>query len=386
MTFKSILFSAVVVLMVFSTSCKDKESKSNSMGETKNVVTKTDYGTTSDGKVVHKYSLTNKNGMSVDVITYGGIITSLTAPDKNGEYKNIVLGYDSLSQYIKNNPYFGAIIGRYGNRIAKGKFVLDGKEYTLETNNDPNHLHGGTKGFDKVLWEVLATEKNDSLASIKLSYTSPDMEMGYPGKLNAIVTYTLDNDNGLAVKYEAYSDKKTIVNLTQHSYFNLSGDFKNTILDHEVMIAADHYLPVDATLIPTGKLADVTNTPFDFRTSKAIGKDISSENDQLTKGKGYDHCWALNGNGMRIVSTAYHPASGRFLEISSDEPGIQFYTGNFLDGTLPAFGGGTYPFRSGFCLETQHYPDSPNHKDFPSVELIPGKKYESNTIFKFSSK
>lgn len=374
------------MLILFNTSCKDKESNNKSMSNTKIELPKTEYGTTSDGKAVHKYSLTNKNGMSVEVITYGGIITSLTAPDKNGEYKNIVLGYDSLSQYIKNNPYFGAIIGRYGNRIAKGKFTLDGKEYTLETNNDFNHLHGGTKGFDKVVWDVLSTEKNDSMSSIKLSYTSPDMDMGYPGKLNAIVTYTLDNDNALAVKYEAYSDKKTIVNLTQHSYFNLSGDFKNTILDHEIMIAADNYLPVDATLIPTGKLTDVTNTPFDFRTAKVIGKDITLKNDQLTKGKGYDHCWALNGKGMRVVSSAYHPTSGRLLEISSDEPGIQFYSGNFLDGTLPAYGGGTYAFRSGFCFETQHYPDSPNQKDFPSVELIPGQKYESNTIFKFSSK
>lgn len=386
MKFKSILFCTLVLLILFNSSCKDKEPNNKSMSNTKLELPKTEYGTTTGGKIVHKYSLTNKNGMSVDVITYGGIIKSLTAPDKNGEYKNIVLGYDSLSQYIKNNPYFGAIIGRYGNRIAKGKFSLDGKEYSLETNNELNHLHGGTKGFDKVVWDVLATEKNDSMCSIKLSYTSPDMDMGYPGKLNAIVTYTLDNDNALAVKYEAYSDKKTIVNLTQHSYFNLSGDFKNTILDHEVMIDADDYLPVDATLIPTGKLTDVTNTPFDFRTAKVIGKDIELKNDQLTKGKGYDHCWALNGDGMRVVSSAYHPTSGRLLEITSDEPGIQFYSGNFLDGTLPAYGGGTYAFRAGFCLETQHYPDSPNQKDFPSVVLEPGQKYESNTIFKFTTK
>ena len=386
MTFKSILFSASIMLILFNTSCKDKESNSKSMSETKTELSKTEYGTTTDGKVVHKYSLTNKNGMSVDVITYGGIITSLTAPDKNGEFKNVVLGYDSLSQYIKNNPYFGAIIGRYGNRIAKGKFTLDGKEYTLETNNELNHLHGGTKGFDKVVWEVLTSEKTDSSSSLKLGYTSPDMEMGYPGKLNSIVTYTLDNNNALAVKYEAFSDKKTIVNLTQHSYFNLSGDFKNTILDHNVMIGGVKYLPVDASLIPTGELGNVARTPFDFTIEKPIGQDIEVKDDQLSKGKGYDHCWILDGRGMRKVASAHHPGSGRYMEISSDEPGIQFYTGNFLDGTLPAYGGGTYAFRSGFCLETQHFPDSPNQKNFPSVELEPGKKYESNTIFKFSTK
>jgi aldose 1-epimerase len=383
---KYFFLSFVFCLISFLHSCKNKETKTVRMEQGKAELTKTNFGTNKDGTVVYKYFLANKNGMTIDIITYGGIITSLKVPDRNGEISNIVLGFDSLSQYITNNPYFGALIGRYGNRIAKGKFTLDGIEYQLETNNAPNHLHGGSKGFDKVVWDVLASEKNDSISTLKLGYTSADMEMGYPGKLNVIVTYTLHNDNSLAVKYEGYADKKTIVNLTQHSYFNLSGDFKNTILDHEVVIAADKYLPVDATLIPTGKLLDVSNTPFDFRISKSIGKDISVNDEQINRGKGYDHCWVLNGNGMRSVSNVYHPISGRMLEILTDEPGIQFYTGNFLDGTLPAYGGGTYALRSGFCLETQHFPDSPNQKSFPSVELLPGQKYESNTVFKFSIK
>jgi aldose 1-epimerase len=391
---KSNHFFIIICLGIFlSMSCKnnsvEKQSEVTS-DAIKNEVSKSSYGTTTDGKNVDKYILKNKNGMQVDIITYGGIITSWTAPDKDGKYANIVLGYDSLAQYQRSNPYFGALIGRYGNRIAKGKFTIDGQTYSLPINNDPNSLHGGTTGFDKVLWDVISSETSDNGATLVLGYKSKDMEMGYPGNLDVKVTYALTNEDALDVKYEATTDKKTVVNLTQHTYFNLSGDFKKDILDHEVSIAADKFLPVDATLIPTGKLQDVTNTPFDFRTPKAIGKDIAAKDDQLTKGKGYDHCWALNPvesvSQLRSVSKVLHPSTGRVIEILTNEPGIQFYTGNFLDGTLPMPGGGTYSYRSGFCLETQHYPDSPNQKSFPTTLLEPGQKYSSNTVFKFSKK
>lgn len=386
---------AVLSLISFaylSVQCKGEKKKDNASEiatEKLNPVTisKTAFGITTDSIQVDSYTLKNEKGMEVTIITYGGIITSLKVPNKNNVFEDVVLGYDSLAQYIKSTPYFGAIIGRYGNRIAKGKFTLEGTEYTLAVNDGPNHLHGGVKGFDKVVWN--ATEvKGDSTASLKLTYVSKDMEEGYPGNLEVVVTYTLTNDNTLEVVYEAATDKKTIVNLTQHSYFNLSADFSKTILDHEITINADTFIPVDATLIPTGKLADVANTPFDFRVAKTVGKDIEVENEQLKRGLGYDHCWVLNNQneGMRLTSTAYHPESGRFLEIYSDEPGIQFYTGNFLDGTLPSKQGGTYAHRTGFCLETQHYPDSPNQKDFPSTVLNPEEKYSTKTLFKFSTK
>lgn len=380
--------SFLLAIALHSTNCNggktlDQEAVEEEKPEHKVSISKSPYGTTPSGQQVDKYSLKNTQGMEVDIITYGGIITSWTAPDKNGKYKNVVLGYDNLEQYIKSNPYFGAIIGRYGNRIAKGKFSLDGIEYTLETNNGSNHLHGGTKGFDKVLWTA-SEEKTDNGAGLKLNYTSKDGEGGYPGNLISTVIYTLTNDNTLEVRYEATTDKKTIVNLTQHSYFNLSGDFSKDILDHELILDADSYLPVDNILIPTGDLKSVEGTPFDFRNPKTIGQDIEQKNEQLTKGKGYDHCWVLNNQGaFRKVATAIHSESGRVLEIYSDEPGIQFYSGNFLNGTLPAPGGTTYGHRSGFCLETQHYPNAPNQDKFPSVTLAPGEKYQSKTSFKF---
>ncbi|NEW77891.1 MAG: galactose mutarotase [Gelidibacter sp.] len=391
---KSYIYGFAIMLFAsLNIQCKGNQKDDKSEKETDiqkmeiTSIEKSAYGTTPEGESVDKYTLKNQKGMEVDVITYGGIITSLKAPNKNGLYEDVVLGYDSLAHYTKNNPYFGAIIGRYGNRIAKGKFPLDGTEYKLETNDGSNHLHGGVKGFDKVVWTAVAI-KGDSTASLKLTYLSKDMEEGYPGNMTAVVTYTLTNDNTLEVLYEATTNKKTIVNLTQHSYFNLSADFSKTILDHEITINADTYIPVDATLIPTGKLADVTNTPFDFRVAKMIGKDIQAKDDQLKKGLGYDHCWVLNNQnkGFKLAAAAYHPESGRMLEIYTDEPGIQFYTGNFLDGTLPSKNGGTYAYRTGFCLETQHYPDSPNQKDFPSTVLNPGEKYTTKTSFKFSVK
>ena len=350
-------------------------------------IEKNQFGKTIDGTDVDQYILSNKKGMEISIITYGGIITSWTAADKNGDYKNIVLGYNALAEYEAETPYFGALIGRYGNRIAKGKFAIDGETYTLAVNNGVNHLHGGLKGFDKVVWDA-KTIVNDSMASLELSYLSKDMEEGYPGKLETKVTYTLNNKDELSIKYEAKTDKPTIVNLTQHSYFNLTADFNHPILDHELVINADSFLPVDSTLIPTGEFRNVAETPFDFRSSKAIGKQINAENIQIKKGLGYDHCWVLNDQekGVRFVASAYEPVSGRLLEVLSDEPGIQFYSGNFLDGTLPSKNKGTYQHRTGFCLETQHFPDTPNQKDFPSVRLNPGESYQSQTVFRFSVK
>ncbi|TDN90366.1 aldose 1-epimerase [Salegentibacter sp. 24] len=381
----------IVFLSLFFIQCKNGEKEAETdikeMNTEKSPQTmqKEDYGTTAQGEKVEQYILTNKNGMEVKIITYGGRITSLKAPDKNNQFENVVLGFDSLVQYTKDNPFFGALIGRFGNRIAKGKFTLDGEEYTLAQNDGENHLHGGKKGFDKVIWKVKEATGN----SLKLSYTSKDMEEGYPGELKTTVTYTLTDDNALEVDYKATTNKTTIVNLTQHAYFNLSGDFSETILDHKLEINADKFLPVDQTLIPTGEIRKVEGTAFDFRKSKTIAKHIEDMSTQIKRGKGYDHCWVLNDqdSGMRLAASAYHQESGRVLEVHTNEPGIQFYSGNFLDGTLPqADGEGTYGHRSGFCLETQHYPDAPNQEGFPSVVLKPGETYASKTSFKFSVK
>lgn len=348
---------------------------------------KSAYGKTTEGLAVDKYVLSNHQGMEISIINYGGIITSWTAKDKNGDYEDIVLGFNELSEYEKASPYFGAIIGRFGNRIAKGKFSIEGKEYTLAVNNGENHLHGGLKGFDKVVWNA-STSISDSSASLILTYLSTDMEEGYPGNLEVEVIYTLNNKDELIVTYKAITDKTTIVNLTQHSYFNLSANFNSTILNHELVINSDSFLPVDNTLIPTGEFRNVANTPFDFRFPKIIGLQIDEEDPQLKNGFGYDHCWILNeqDKGVRFVASAFEPESRRFLEVFSDQPGIQFYSGNFLDGTLSSKNNGRYEFRSGFCLETQHYPDSPNQNNFPSVILRPQEEYKSKTIFKLSVK
>lgn len=383
----------LLLLLSFTiTNCNNQQSenKENKTLNNKTVaITKSTYGRgfMVDGKTIDQYTLKNSKGMEVDVITYGGIITRWTAPDKEGNYENIVLGFgDNFEQYINSTPYFGAIIGRYGNRIAKGEFEIDGISYQLATNNGPNHLHGGINGFDKVVWNAVEAPSENKVSLI-LSYTSVDGEEGYPGNLKTTVVYTLTNDNEFIVEYDANTDQKTIVNLTQHSYFNLSGDFTQPILDHALMIDADEIVPVDETLIPTGAFMQVKNTPFDFREFKPIGQDINAEDEQLRRGRGFDHCWVLNNQGsFKKVAAAYHPGTGRLLEIFTDEPGIQFYCGNFLDGTLPMPGGGVYAHRTGFCMETQHYPDSPNQKAFPSVLLSPGEKYTSKTIFKFSTK
>lgn len=379
---KKIEILIVIFLVIISNSCTKISKKMQVLK-----IDKIQFGETMDGTGVDQFILSNNNGMEVRIINYGGIITSWTAPDKNGDYKDIVLGYNTLAEYEAETPYFGALIGRYSNRIAKGKFSLDNKEYKLAVNNGVNHLHGGLKGFDKVVWDA-KTIISDSTVSLELSYLSKDMEEGYPGNLETKVTYTLNNKDELSVSYEATTDQPTIVNLTQHSYFNLTADFNKDILGHELVINADYFLPVDKTLIPTGEFRDVTGTPFDFKTSKTIGTHIDNENIQLKNGLGYDHCWVLNDqdNGVRFVASAYEPISGRLLEVFSDEPGIQFYSGNFLDGTLPSKNKGMYQHRTGFCLETQHYPNSPNQENFTSVILKPGEKYKSKTVFRLAIK
>ncbi|MBA4317838.1 MAG: galactose-1-epimerase [Flavobacterium sp.] len=382
---------SIMSLAFVNIQCKGnqkEENKENTTQKTDSVfIEKKEYGTTPAGQKVDVYTLKNQKGMEVNIMTYGGIITSLKVPNKAGVSEEVVIGFNNLEQYTKDNPYFGALIGRFGNRIAKGKFTLDGKEYKLAANNGENALHGGPEGFHRVIWTAEEAKAGES-ASLKLKYVSKDMEEGYPGNLTVFVTYTLNNDNSLDVLYEATTDKKTIVNLTQHSYFNLSSDFTKPILDHEITIDADKLVPVDANLIPTGELTDVTNTPFDFRKAKTVGKEIEAKDDQIKKGLGYDHCWVLNkqDKGERFAASAYDPTSGRLLEVFTDQPGIQFYSGNFLDGTLPMRNGGTYAHRTGFCLETQHYPDAPNQKDFPSTVLSPGENYKTKTSFKFSVK
>lgn len=370
--------SAGLVLSSLLGCASVNSSKSESAGQ----LSRQSFGQ-ADGKPVDLFTLRNAKGTEVKISNYGGIVTSFKVPDRNGNMGDVVLGYDNLSDYVKNSPYFGALIGRYGNRIAKGKFTLDGKEYTLATNNGPNALHGGIKGFDKVVWDakVLATPDGPSL---ELHYVSKDGEEGYPGTLNVTAVYTLMDDNGLRLEYTATTEKDTVVNLTQHSYFNLAG--KGDVLKHEVMIDADKFTPVDSTLIPTGELRPVQGTPFDFRKSTAIGARINENDEQLKFGNGYDHNWVLNHRmgHLGVIATVYEPASGRVLEVLSTEPGLQFYSGNFLDGTITGKGGWVYQFRNGFCMEPQHFPDSPNHPDFPPTVLKPGQTYHNTIIFRLS--
>src|SRR6266516_1909867 len=339
------------------------------------------FGKTKDGQAVDLYTLTNANGVVVTITNYGGTVVSLKTPDRHGKFADVVLGFDNVDGYLGDEPYFGAIVGRYGNRIAKGRFTLDGKRYQLATNNGPNHLHGGVKGFDKVVWTAEPAE-TDSSATVTFSYVSPAGEEGYPGTLLARVTYTLTDRDELRVDYLATTDQATPVNLTQHSYFNLAGAGTRDILGHELMIAADRYTPVDATLIPTCEGAPVAGTPFDFRTATAIGARIGQSDVQLQHGKGYDHNWVLNRAGaaegaLVLAARVTEPTTGRTLDVFTTEPGIQFYSGNFLDGTITGKDGRVYQHRYGFCLETQHFPDSPSHPNFPSTILRPGREYRS---------
>ena len=344
--------------------------------------------TVSDFDDIQLFTLKNSAGMEVKVTNFGAIITSIKVPDRAGNFADVALGYDNIADYINavDKPYFGAVVGRYGNRIAKGEFTVDGKEYSLPINNGPNSLHGGIIGFDKVVWDAETVDDN----AVKLTYHAKDMEQGYPGNLTATVTYTLTDDNKLVIDYQATTDKATPVNLTQHTYFNLKGEGEGTILNHELSINADHYTPVDATLIPTGEIAPVKGTPFDFTKTKPIGRDINQENEQLEFGGGYDHNWVLNREKsegeLELAATLYEPESGRLLEVSTTEPGVQFYCGNFLTGVLKGKSGKSYVYRGGLCLETQHYPDSPNQPNFPNTILKPGETYNSKTVFKFSTK
>lgn len=381
----------LIFCVLVLTGCTSKVSTTAEAVQDSTVVAKAEmqketFGTLPDGREVTKHVLKNKNGVEVHVINYGGIITHLKAPDKNGKLEDIVLGYDSLGGYLRETPYFGAIIGRYGNRIANGRFTLDGKQYTLVQNNNGQHLHGGTVGFDKVFWNIAEIDSESGMA-IRLTYLSKDMEEGYPGNLSVTVDYTLTDDNELKFDYSATTDKATVINLTQHTYFNLSGNARRDITDHILTLNADEYLPVSKVLIPTGKPAPVAGTPFDFNTPTQVGLRINEKNEQLKLAGGYDHCWILAGpEGMKTAGSLYDSISGRTVEVRTTEPGIQFYSGNFLTGSITGKGGVVYKHRYGLCLETQHYPDSPNQPQFPTVVLKPGETYKTQTIYKFGTK
>ena len=344
------------------------------------------FGQLPDGREATLYKITSPTGMVMEVTNYGGIITRLTAPDRSGVFEDIVLGYDNLQDYLDETPYFGAIIGRYGNRIANGQFTLDGETYSLAQNNGENHLHGGIQGFDKVLWDAEPFSMGQEYG-IVFTYESPDGEEGYPGNLSVRVTYLLTADNRVIFSYQATTDKATPVNLTQHSYFNLAGPDSDTILDHQLMLAADRFTPIDDGLIPTGELRSVEGTPFDFTSPTAIGARIDADDEQIAFGLGYDHNWVLSDttSQMRLAARVVEPTSGRVMEVLTEEPGIQFYAGNFLDGTLTGKDGNLYEYRSGFCLETQHFPDSPNQEAFPSTILRPGETYQTRTIYVFTT-
>ena len=335
------------------------------------------------------FTLRNENGMTVKVTNYGAIITSIVVPDRDGKMADVALGYNRVEDYINavDKPYFGAVVGRYGNRIANGEFTLNGETYSLLKNNGANHLHGGAVGFDKVVWDA---DFNPTKNTVSLRYVAKDKEEGYPGNLQLRVSYTLTNNNAIVVNYHATTDKATPINVTQHTYFNLKGEGQGTILDHELMLNAKKFTPVDESLIPTGKMPRVMGTPFDFTTAKAIGRDIGQENEQLRFGLGYDHNWILDKSGKKdeltLAAQVHEPSSGRVMEIHTTEPGIQFYCGNFLDGRLKGKSGKPYIHRGGFCLETQHFPDSPNQPNFPSAILKPGEVFQSQTVFKFSTK
>jgi len=349
------------------------------------VIEKQAFGSTPEGQPVDIFTITNLQGIEVRVINLGGAITSLLAPDKNGKQNNIVLGFDDLEGYISNRPHFGAIIGRYTNRIANGKFMLDGVEYSLAKNNGPNALHGGLRGFDKALWQARSFHAPGE-AGVIFIYRSKDGEEGYPGNLDTTVTYTLTDRNELVFDYQATTDKATPVNLTQHTYFNLAGDGSGDVLGHELTLNADRFTPVDKTMIPTGELRSVRGTPLDFSQPTAIGSRINADYEPLKLAFGYDQNFVINrkGDGLEFAARVYEPTSRRVLEVYTTEPGVHLYTANFLDGTIRRKQGYTYKQRTGLCLETQHFPDSPNHPDFPSTILRPGQTYHSRTMLKFS--
>ncbi len=377
---KKILIAGIILTCsLFSCQSQDEE---------KQMVEKKLFGKLAGGEEVYEYKLKNSAGAEVKIINYGATVVSLMMPDRNGKIEDVVLGYDSLEGYVNDKSYFGSIVGRYGNRIDKGKFKLDGKEYHLTLNDGENHLHGGTLGFNKALWNVDSATSSDNGSSITMSYLSKDGEEGYPGNVKLTVVYELNNDNELSINYTGTTDKPTILNPTHHSYFNLTGDPNNTILDHELMIDSDNITPVKKGLIPTGKFSTVENTPMDFSRGVRIGEFINADYAQIKLGFGYDHNWVLNKHqGLQSkVATVYEPKSGRVLEVFTDQPGMQFYSGNFLDGTVKGKNGVVYKHRTGFCLEAQNYPDSPNHSNFPSARLEPGQTYRQTTVYRFAVK
>jgi len=383
MTSKWIWAVCLIAAVLFFSGCMENVTTTPAKKEAANMnITKQPFGQTPDGEKVDLYTLTNANGLQLKVMTYGGIVTELRVPDRDGKLGDIVLGYDNLDDYIKANPYFGALIGRYGNRIGEGKFTLDGTEYTLATNNGPNHLHGGIKGYDKVVWKAEPVNIDEG-AALKLTYLSKDGEEGYPGNLSCTVIYVLTNKDEWKIQYEALTDKPTILNLTNHSYFNLGGHDSPDTLGHELQINADNFTPVDAGLIPTGEIKPVKGTPMDFTQINTIGSRIAQ-----VEG-GYDHNYVLNKpddqKQLSWAVTVTEPATGRQMQIFTTEPAVQFYSGNFLDGSNEGKGA-VYNKHAGFCLETQHYPDSPNKPDFPSVVLRPGEKYTHLAVHRFSAK
>lgn len=377
-----VLLRILIIISFFSLIQCNSNKKDESM------IKKELFGKLTDGREAYLFTLTNPSGSQVKLTNYGAAVVSLIVPDRDGKMSDVILGYDDLDGYVNNSAYIGVIVGRYGNRIGKGQFQLDGNNYQLTINDGPNHLHGGTTGYHKVLWNAEEVESKLGPA-VKFTFTSPDGYEGFPGTVTTSVTYTWTADNELRIDYTGTTDKTTILNPTNHAYFNLTGDPKNTILDHELMINADSITPVDSTLITTGELTPVENTPMDFRKSTAIGARINTDTEQLKYGKGYDHNWVLNGYSKGKVSNAvalYEPKSGRLMEVLTDQPGMQFYSGNFLNGTITGKEGITYQYRTGLCLEAQCFPDSPNKPQFPSVTLKPGETYKQTTIYKFSVK
>ncbi len=384
-----IRLNILILIFIFSIGCETiqpvPDGNFKKEGEKDMMLVKEIFGEF-EGKKVDLYTLKNAHGMEVKITNYGGIITSIKVPDKGNKFGDVVLGFNNLMTYLGNNPFFGAIIGRYANRIGNAKFSIDGKEYTLAKNNWANSLHGGVKGFDKVLWEAEPVTGKES-QSLKLTYMSKDGEEGFPGNLNVTVTYTLKEDNSFQIDYHATTDKTTVVNLSNHTYWNLAGEGSGNILDHQLMLNASAFTPVDRGSIPTGEIRSVEGTPMDFRRPEAIGKRIGADYEQLKFSNGYDHNWVIDSSDNAkptLAATVYEPVSGRYMEVYTTEPGVQFYSGNFLNDKIIGKSGKGYGPRSALCLETQHYPDSPNKPDFPPVVLKPGETYRTTTIYKFS--
>ena len=386
-TVRAAVIAGSVVIIAFQWACRRDNPSAPVTAPAAARLMRAPYGSLPDGTGVELFTLTNTHGVEVRAMTYGGIILSLRTPDRRGQLDDIALGYDTAAEYVTNpRAYFGAIVGRYANRIAKGRFVLDGKTYQLATNNGPNHLHGGKQGFDAVVWRAEPFDDSRG-AGVVFAYTSRDGEEGYPGTLKARVTYTLTEKNELIFDFEATTDAPTIVNLSQHTYFNLAGDGRRDVLDHELQLFADRYVPVDETLIPTGELAAVEGTPFDFRQPTKIGARIEQDDPQLRRGSGYDHTFVLtrSGEGAQPAAKVIERSTGRTMLVATTEPGVQLYTGNFLDGKSRGKQGRVYQRRYGFCLETQHFPDSPNKPQFPSTVLRPGDTYRSRTVLTFGT-